>query len=46
MDAEPKHVSELVGLLVKRMPEEEVAELLRLTDAAWFDRLVAAREEG
>ncbi len=41
---EPKHVSELVALLVKREPEE-VAEMLRLTDAAWFNRLKAAADD-
>jgi hypothetical protein len=43
--AEPRHVSELVALLVKWAPEE-VAEMLRQTDPAWFERLIeAARED-
>jgi hypothetical protein len=40
--AEPKHVSELVTLLVKQAPEQ-VAEMLRLTDPACFDRLLTSR---
>jgi len=43
--AEPRHVSELVALLVTRAPDE-VAEMLRETDPAWFARLLeAARED-
>jgi hypothetical protein len=41
---EPKHVSELVALIVQREPEE-VAEMLRQTNPEWFARLLAAREE-
>jgi hypothetical protein len=44
MASEPKHVSELVKLLVRRTPKE-VAEMLHRTDPTWFADLLAAMQE-